>query len=120
LPGHGIISIHPNNALTLDLDAIRRIYPDRTLANFHCRVGNTERADPKPSHNAVATAYVLVDGVSRYTNPHVTSPDGSVIIDVPLQKQDRFLTLASTDARIAGVDDWILWADARLDVSADR
>jgi len=115
---HGLICIHPNNALTLDLDAIRRIYPDRTLASFHCRVGNTAPASPKPTHNAVATAYVLVDGIARYMNPHVTSPDGSVIIDVPLQQHDRFLTLVSTDSRKAGIDDWILWTDAELNLSA--
>jgi hypothetical protein len=64
--------------------------------------------------------YVLIDGVARYMNSHISSPVGSVMIDVPLQQHDRFLTLASTDSRKAGIDDWILWTDARLGMSAGR
>jgi hypothetical protein len=61
---------------------------------------------------------VLVNGVARFENPRFTNLDGSIAIDVPLLKDDRFLTLASTDARKKDVIDWILWADTKLDLSA--
>jgi hypothetical protein len=120
-PEHGIICIHPNNALTLDLDAIRRIYPDRALTKFHCLVVNTSPVAPNATRlttSASSAVYVLVNGVARFENPRFTNLDGSIAIDVPLLKDDRFLTLASTDARKKDVIDWILWADTKLDLSA--
>jgi hypothetical protein len=118
-PNHAIISIHPNNAVTLDLQAIRRIYPDRALVNFHCLVGNTSAVDrtrPPP----VAAVYVLVDGMARYQEQHFTNQAGSVAIQFPIQPQDRFLTLITTDARVKDLIDWILWMDAKIDLSAQQ
>jgi hypothetical protein len=122
-PEHGIIFIHANGALTLNLDAIRRIYPDRSLTAFRCRVGNScpaemDSATKGRDRMPVAAAHVLVDGISRWSNPHFTVAEGSLVVNIPLKKSDHFLTLASTDAGRTNHHDWILWADAKLDLAA--
>jgi len=120
---HGLIFIHANGALTLDLDAVRRIYPDRSLTGFQCRVGNScppEMDMPFKGRDKtpVAAVQVLVNGIARYSNPHVTFAAGGFAVNIPIRKSDRFITLASTDAGKTNNHDWILWADAKLDLAA--
>ena len=123
-PGHGFIFMHANNALTLDLDAVRRIFPDREIRNFHCRVGNSciKPQDPLTARNALnisaATVYVLVNGACRYTHEPFSNRDGGFSVEVPILPGDRFVTLATTDAGRANHHDWILWADAKLDLTS--
>jgi hypothetical protein len=119
---HAIIFIHANGGLTLDLDAVRRMYPDRELSGFHCGVGNSYLPKSKTSGAMeklpVATADVLINGALRYQKQEFTSRDGRLAIDLPLTRNDRFLTLVSTDAGKGNDHDWILWVDAKLDLSA--
>jgi hypothetical protein len=119
-PDHSIICIHPNNALTLDLNVVRRIYPDRLLRNFHCRVGISGSVKPKASKIPDAAVLVLSDGSLRFQNPHFTIFDGSFEINVPLKDTDRFLTLVSTYAGRGNYHNWVLWVDAKLDLSAGQ
>jgi hypothetical protein len=119
---HAIICTHSNNGLTLDLDAIRRLYPDRSLARFHCRFANTYVNGwyGALKVNPVAGAFVLVDGQCRYEKPHFTNQDGSFLVDLPLSKSDHFLTLACTDAGTDVDHAWILWADPTIDLSGQK
>jgi len=116
-PDHSIICIHPNNALTVDLNSVRRIYPDRTLKNFRCRVGISGTAKPKGPKIPDAAVVVLVDGSLRFQNPHFTIFDGSFEINVPLRQTDRFMTLVSTYAGPGNYRNWVLWVDTKLDLS---
>lgn len=120
LPEHAIICTHANNAITLDLDAVRRIYPDRTLTRFHCHFANSYVNGLKGAVkvNPVASTYVLVDGVSRYEKLGFTNQDGMFAVDIPIAKSDRFLTLAAVDDGKEIDRDWILWTDARLEMSS--
>jgi hypothetical protein len=120
-PQHSIICIHPNNAITLDLNAVRRIYPDRALKAFHCRVGISGARNPKEPKIPDAAVLVLADGALRFQNPHFTVLDGSFDVNVPIKETDRFMTLASTYATGTGsYANWVLWVDAKLDLSANR
>jgi len=119
-PDHGIICINPNNALTLDLNAIRRIYPDLSLKSFHCRVGISGAAKPTDRKIAEAAAWVLTDGSPRFQNPRFTPFDGSFEVNVPLAAADRFLTLASTYTDKGNYRNWVLWVDPKLDLAAAR
>ena len=121
-PGHGVISIHANGALTLDLNAVRRLYPDRSLTGFNCIVGNTCHLDAaKPSKAAReisdSAVHVLIDGISRFENPKFSSFDGAIAVNVPLRNDDRFLTLASTNIGKRSNHCWVIWADAKLDLA---
>lgn len=119
---HSIIFLHANNALTLDLNAIRRLYPDRELTNFQCRVGNSFAPVPNPSASkppiSDATARVLVNGIVRAEKQHLTYHGGGTLIQVPLSQGDRFITLATTDEGTGILKDWIMWVDAKFDLSA--
>ena len=118
-PDHSIICIHSNNGLTLDLAAIRRLYPDRNLANFQCSIGNSyvNGIPNETGNNPLADVFVIVDGASRFERRHFSNQDGIFNVDVPLNAEDRFLTLATTDGGDGINDDWVLWVDAVLQMS---
>jgi hypothetical protein len=117
---HSIICIHPNNAITLDLNAVRRIYPDRLLKDFHCRVGISGARNPKEPKIPDAAVLVLADGALRFQNPHFTILDGSFDVNVPIKETDHFVTLASTYAGTGNYANWVLWVDAKLDLSSGQ
>jgi hypothetical protein len=122
LPGHAIICTHCNNAITLDLDAIRRIYPDRALSRFHCRFGNSYVNGLKGAVkvNPIANVYVLLDGQSAYEKRNFSNQDGIFAVDLPIGAGRRFLTLAALDDGRDIDRDWILWTDARIDLTAAK
>jgi hypothetical protein len=116
--------MHANNALTLDLDAIRRLYPDRNLVNFQCRVGNSFAPNPNPSGakppKRDAGVRVLVNGVVRAEKRRLTYQGGAASIQVLLLKGDRFLTIAVTDEGTKILNDWIMCVDAKLELSPGK
>jgi hypothetical protein len=118
-PDHSILCIHSNNALTLDLAAIRRLYPDRKISAFQCTVGNSyvNGSSDETATNPRADVFVIVDGSSRFEKQRFTNQDGPFKVDVSLTGNDRFLTLATTDGSDGINDDWILWADTTLRIS---
>jgi hypothetical protein len=117
--GHSIICTHSNNAVTLDLNAVRRLHPGRSIVRFNCKCGNSFINGWPGSLrvNPVARAFVLIDGVGRYGSGPFTNQAGAMAVDVPLRDADRFMTLAATDDGKDIDRDWILWTDARLDLS---
>ena len=123
-PDHSIVFMHANNALTLDLDAIRRLYPGRHMADFHCRVGNSAVLDPKKSKANLpvgeVTARVLLNGIVHDEKLRLNNRSGSALLQVPLLDGDRFLTLATTNQGTGIGDDWLLWVDAKLDLSPGK
>jgi hypothetical protein len=117
-PRHSVICTHSDNAITLDLNAIRRLYPDRRLAGFHCHCVNSYVNGLKGAmkRNPVASVYVLLDGKSRYEKLRFSNQDSLFAVDVSITKNDRFLTLAALDDGKEIDRDWILWLDASLTV----
>lgn len=116
---HAILCIHSNNAITFDLDAIRRLYPGRSLAALRCLVGNSyvngwgdeTGADPK------ADVFVLVDGQNKFERRGFTNQDKAFEVRVPLDGAGRFLTLATTDGGDGINDDWVLWTDPQIELA---
>ncbi|HEX3357370.1 MAG TPA: FecR domain-containing protein, partial [Tepidisphaeraceae bacterium] len=113
---HGILCIHSNGGLTFNLANIRRLYPGRSLARFHCTVGNSyvNGTLNETGFNPRADVYVIVDGKVRQERRQFTNQDGVFTIDVPLQKTDRFMSLATTDGGDDINDDWVLWLDPQI------
>jgi hypothetical protein len=64
--------------------------------------------------NPRADVYVIVDGKVRQERRQFTNQDGVFTIDVPLQKTDRFMSLATTDGGDDINDDWVLWLDPQI------
>lgn len=115
-PGHGLLAMHTNKGITLDLDKIRRLHPATLLARFACAAGNTwtPAAGDPPRSPPLADLYVLVDGRPRFTRRAFTPNDGPIRIDVQLREEDRFLTLATTDGGDGISSDGIILGDPRI------
>jgi len=120
-PGHSALVCHPNKGITIDLDALRRLYPGRSFSRFRAVVGNsfingtpgTSVRDPR------ADAYLIVDGVKRMEQLGFTNRDGPIEVDIALNPSDRFFTLATTD----GGDDninfkFVVWGDPTFFLSS--
>ncbi len=118
-PEHSILCIHSNNALTLDLAAIGRLYPDRKISAFQCTIGNSyvNGSSDETGVNPRADVFVIVDGSARFEKQRFINQDGPFKVDVSLNQGDRFLTLATTDGGDTINDDWILWVDTTLRIS---
>jgi hypothetical protein len=119
-PGHGLLFIHSNTGLTLDLAAIRRLHPGASLSNFHCVVGNS--FVPLPEDGGAeprAEAHVVVDGKQRFHRAGFSNKDRPFRINVPLAAADRFLTLATTDGGHRTKFNWVLWADPIIESTSD-
>lgn len=117
---HGLLCIHSNNGLTVDLQAIRRLYPDRVVSSFHCRIGNSyvNGTQNETAVDPLADVFVIMDGKSRFDKRRFTHRDGIFNVDVPIDAADRFLTLATTDGGDGINDDWVLWVDPVLSLAS--
>jgi hypothetical protein len=94
----GMLYLHSDLGLTIDLNAIRRAAPGLELSSFSAfagiiRVGDTSVEESK---FAEADVWVLVDGQVRSSRKALRADEGYGI-DVPLSAGDRFLTLVVTD-----------------------
>ncbi len=117
--GHGLLEMHSNKGLTLDLTAVRRLHPGRSITRFASLVGNTRLAADNPP--AAASAYILVDGQPRFSREAFTAKDGALAVDVLLKDEDRFLTLVITDGGDSTITfDHVIWADPVLQLNAPR
>jgi hypothetical protein len=67
-----------------------------------------------------ATARVLVNGVLRDEKPRLSNRSGSARMEVVLLSGDRFLTLATTNQGNGIGNNWLLWVDAKFDLSSNK
>jgi hypothetical protein len=111
--GHGLLFLHANNAITFDLDAIRQANPDSKLLRFRATAANTEPVNV----GCVADIWVLIDGQRRFQRRQINCVSGVFVVQVPIGKTDRFLTLAATDGGDGVGHDWIIFGDARLELA---
>lgn len=120
---HPAIYMSANQAVTFDLQAIRR-FTRMDLTRFTAACGVSEsygdyweimRQNKAFTEAPQATFQVLVDGVPRVLIENITYRDRAAAIDVPLSPQDRFLTLATTQGRDGSNNgDWTLFAEPSL------
>jgi hypothetical protein len=113
---HGVLLLHANNAITFDLEAMRRATPGCRVLQFRAVVGNVETASQN-GDDVLADVWVLVDGRKRFTRRAINRWNGAMPIALPLGGQDRFLTLAATDGGNGVSCDWIVFGDPRLELS---
>ena len=110
---HRLIVIHSNSGLTLNLDAIRKLYPGIPIGSFHCIVGDSFVGTDKYAHlvNPKADIFVLVDGKVAYQKLEITGKMRPLHVRIPLPQNAHFLTLVTTDGGDGFTDDWVLWCD---------
>jgi hypothetical protein len=116
-PPHGLLYLHASNAITFDLDVVRRANPDAKLLRFRAAAANLEPGQ----YSDVADAWVLIDGQSRFRRQQINSYDGVFAIVVPIGEHDRFLTLAATDGGNGIIShDWIIFGDPKLEMALSK
>jgi hypothetical protein len=96
IPGKPALFMHGNAGITFDLEAVRKSIPG-SLKEFSAAYGiSDEYLDGGTGFQAYADFWVLVDGQVRFCKKGVKVHQGGSI-SVVLSKQDRFLTLVTTD-----------------------
>ncbi|MBI1371027.1 MAG: hypothetical protein GC162_20530 [Planctomycetes bacterium] len=120
-PGHSLLNLHANKAVTFDLAAVRDAYPGVRIVKLTAVAADAEitlqRAGRQsPRERTSADVWVLVDGRMRFSRRNINALDGAIAVSVDLSDGDRFLTLAATDGGNGDGNDWTLFADAVLHV----
>jgi len=112
-PEHSVLYMVANRGLTLDLAAIRRLHPGTAIKSFHCLVSSIF---PWARTHARASLDVIVDGESRFQKTFANE-DGAFPIEAALRPDDRFLTIAITEAGNSPPVAGTMFADASLETS---
>jgi len=115
-----MIHIHSNMGITFDLNHIRQSIPDLRIVGFSSLCGITETAQQMPGYNSAKHSQVdfrvLVDGVVQFKKEHISLTSGPIPIDIKLNANDRYLSLAVTDSDGSVYYDWSIFAMPRLEV----
>lgn len=98
----GIIGLHANAGITIDLRAVR-MQEGRPIAAFKAKITNLDNSEIRAPTYATTNRpsvdfQVIVDGVVRSEQLNFGRDQGRISVEVPLDPNDRFLTLLSTDA----------------------
>lgn len=128
LPGRPAISLHANVGITFDLRSIQRfcrqIHEGLTLCRFSALAGLADTAGrPGSGHGArssMASLWVLIDGQVRWHREDLMAGLDPVQIDLPLEQDPHFLTIAVTegpDRDLSG--DWVILGDPAISLSYD-
>jgi hypothetical protein len=115
--GHGLIFLHANKGITFDLDAVRTANPGHKPVRFCAVAGNTGAATVE-GKSTYADLWVLVDGRSRWQRRQINGSHGAFSIVIPLDRNDRFLTLVATDGGDNILADWTMFGDLQIELSS--
>ncbi|MEN6309244.1 MAG: FecR domain-containing protein [Anaerohalosphaeraceae bacterium] len=108
-PGQPAITMHANAGITFDLDAIRNDLTDLEIVSFEtlCAIApNPTLEGPAASDAQAGRAdfWIVVDGQVRKSL--LAMPiDSSEAVRIPIQPQDRFLTIITTDHMVSSEKD---------------
>ena len=96
------VLMHSNVGITFDLEAIRSVFPDAAINQFVSSFGLPNKGFMK---GAKADVWILIDGQTRFVHRDLVQDDGALTMAVDIASQDRYLTIAVTDAapQTAGV-----------------
>jgi len=114
-PAQSILCMHTNSGITFDLEAIRQSLPENVvIKSFTAAYGISDTAIVDAGQSDPdADFFVLLDGQPRLCRKNYRKTEGAVAVEIPIQRRDRFLTLACTEAT-ANAADWTLFADPSL------
>ncbi|MBN1764847.1 MAG: NPCBM/NEW2 domain-containing protein, partial [Sedimentisphaerales bacterium] len=120
------ISMHSNQGITFDLQAIRRTIAGGKILRFTSLFGVSESIalaptfDPQSVLNlGKVNCWVLIDGQARFNRNSVSYQQGAIEIEVDIRDEDRFLTLVVTESDDRRAFDWALFAKPSLRIEMD-
>lgn len=100
----GVLYLHSNIGLTVDLDAVRSTIGELQIDSFSAFAGIVQMGN-NPAKYSEVDVYVLVDGQVRTTRQSLRSDQG-FDIKIEILDQDRFLTLVVTDGQTVYDERW--------------
>lgn len=117
----GIVGLHANVGLTIDLEAIRRGWSASTKT-LRGVLAHLERSHvSQPFHpDAKATFQIYVDGELRYERDKFCRRDGDAIFGVDILDADRFLTLLVTDGGDGPIYDRVILIDTLFELNRNK
>ncbi|MEM6504881.1 MAG: FecR domain-containing protein [Planctomycetota bacterium] len=122
LEGRSLL-IHGGSGVTLDLAAIRRQQTTGRQHRFAAHALSIEslnRAQESVEDLlAVADIWVIIDGEPRFHRDGISTKDGVIDIDVPLNQEDRFLSLVVSHGGDGIGQDWVLIGQPVIEVRFD-
>ena len=110
-PGHSLLALHANAAITFDLRALRRDWGWGGSGLFHATAGYGGRPGKKGSK--YADVRVLVDGKAVFMAIGL-GPQNGATIEVPVAETANFLTLMATDGGDGIGFDQVFFGDPHL------
>ena len=116
----GIVGLHANVGITIDLEAIRREYSS-SIKSFRGVLAHLEKSHvSQPFHpQARATFQIYVDGELRYERKEFCRQDGDAMFGVELRDSDRLLSLIVTDGDDGPIYDRVILLDPILETSSE-
>lgn len=113
-PGHSMLGLHANAAVTFDVEAVRRHHAlGKQALHLSAVVGFGAKASAKESH---ADLSLYVDGRLALRHLHLNK-DAVLPVTVELPLGARFLTLMATDGGDGIGSDLLFLGDAKLHVA---
>ena len=106
------LALHSNAGITFDLDALRADMPGIQIVKFKAICGISEEV----RYRSKVDFHVLVDGVKRFQALEVQKSSVPREVSIPLNKEDRFLTLVTSDSDMYPNEDWGFFAIPRLEI----
>jgi hypothetical protein len=106
-PGHGMIGLHANMAITWDLNAFRQVLAEKELL-FTSEIGYGGRPEGETTQ---ASATLLIDGQPALVFEGLNPKSGRIAISLPLLSNARFLTFVATDGGDGIGHDQIFFGD---------
>lgn len=113
-----IFSVPANQGITFDLESMRLFFSGLTPYRFKTRFALARIYNRDGSYRyGGGQVWVLLDGRPVFNFELLGSSDWNNI-DIPIGRENRFLTLISLDgaASSGDPDDWFVFAEARLDL----
>ena len=115
-----VLMLHGNSGITFDLDAIRKMLPRLDITKFEALCGIPDHiGDSVADYWAVLDVHVLLDGKAYYVKYAMDTNTGKTAISIPIQRNQRFLTLAITDAGNGNHGDYAVFALPQLILKAE-
>lgn len=115
---HGIVGMHADVGLTIDLRAIRMLEgrPVTRLVTGIANLDNSASRPPAYTVDYVPTVdfLVLVDGKLLFERRDLRREHGTIPVDVPIDNSARFLTLVSMDSGDSYSFDHLVLIDPEL------
>jgi hypothetical protein len=107
--------LHGNSGITFDLDAIRKMLPRLDITKFEALCGIPDQiGDSDADYWAVLDVHVMLDGKPHYVKHSLDTSAEKIAISIPIQKNQRFLTLAVADAGNGNHGDYAVFAQPQL------